>query len=148
MMSGQLTGVVASKFHWDLFIEWLDSPEFVQENELADFAVDKELCVKTMAAIADWYFFSINDDIVGYSGIGRIGGSWQMPIYVRPEYRGSGYGRQMQESMIKRADADGRSPLTQRIRPDNAPMLSLSESTGFKRVRDSLDDMGYIELGR
>ena len=61
-------------------------------------------------------------------------GVCEVSVYVAPEARGRGVGRELLEALITAAEADGRWTLQAGIFPENAASLALHERCGFRIV--------------
>lgn len=140
-----MIGLAANTAHWDAYKDWLKDSAFWEENAIPSEAGPPDAVIEFLESAASWFFYSVEDELIGYSGLGWVGEGYQMSMYIRPDWRGRGYGKLMQADMIKRAGEMDMGPLIQRILPTNGAMLALSLTTGFELVGMFGE---YVELRR
>ncbi|MDY6997739.1 MAG: ribosomal protein S18-alanine N-acetyltransferase [Actinomycetota bacterium] len=78
----------------------------------------------------------VDDKLVGYAGIARLGRSkpYEYEVHtigVDPAYQGQGIGRQLLRRLFEFADG---AAVFLEVRTDNAPAIALYESEGFEQV--------------
>ena len=83
-------------------------------------------------------FLERDDEALGYAVVTwgydlEFGGrdSFLTEIYVRPSFRGRGWGRRLLEQVERVARASGAGAIHLEVRPDNAPAVGLYREAGF-----------------
>lgn len=73
--------------------------------------------------------------LMGYAGIWRILDEGHITnVAVHPAYRGRGIGRQLVESLLSQAEAEGAVRQTLEVRASNGPAIRLYISLGFQEA--------------
>ena len=104
-------------------------------NELSLVAVDG-------SAVIGWASLTPSSDRCVYAGVAEVS------VYVAPDGKGRGVGRQLLCALIERSEAKNIWTLQAGIFPENLPSVALHESLGFERVglRRRLGKMSYGPL--
>lgn len=102
------------------------------------------------------YFTALTEtgNVAGYMGLWNVAGQGDITnIAVLPEFRKSGIGSKLLESVISYAKKHALSKLTLEVRASNTPAKSLYSKFGFKPVgirkkyyRDNREDAVIMEL--
>ena len=94
-------------------------------------------CAKLAASHNRYIAARVDDKLVGYAGISRLGRTppFEYEIHtigVDPAYQGNGIGRRMMTELLDFAGPG--SPVYLEVRTDNEPAIGLYASLGFEKV--------------
>lgn len=90
-----------------------------------------------------YYFVRDANGIVGYIGIHpeeeRL---FLSKLYLKKQYRGRGYGREMLAFVVQQARALGKSAVYLTVNRGNAHSIAVYRAAGFKPIRTQVADIG------